>query len=72
MHALENYSSSVMLIIADKYDNVAKFSNKVRVIMMSDRSKMYISTQERKVSNMEIDIVMFVIMGSVKLTIPPD
>ena len=31
-----------------------------------------IATQERKICNMEIEIVTFVINGSVKLTVPPD
>ena len=31
-----------------------------------------IATQERKICDVEIEIVMFVINGSVKLTVPPD
>ena len=32
----------------------------------------YIATQERKICDMETDIVTFVINGSMKLTVPPD
>ena len=31
-----------------------------------------IATQERKVCEMEVEIVMFVVKGSSKLTFPPD
>ena len=40
--------------------------------MANHRRRWDVATQERKVCNMEIEIVTFVVKGSAKLTVPTD
>ena len=47
-------------------------SNKLRDKNAIGRRRWDITTQERKVCDMEIEIISFVVNGSVKLTIPPN